>query len=95
MNGSANRNFIPLVFIYIEQLPIKPITTKEEKSFTWRSCYSCHENARNKKQIATAKTEGEKDFLENKCNNLDRQIDNLVYKLYELTEEEIKIVEGG
>jgi hypothetical protein len=25
----------------------------------------------------------------------DNQIDQLVYKLYELTEEEIKIIEGG
>jgi hypothetical protein len=48
-----------------------------------------------KKQLATAQTEGDKTFLENKCNHLDRQIDNLVYQLYDLTEEEIKIVEGN
>jgi heterodisulfide reductase subunit B len=48
-----------------------------------------------KRQIATAKTEGDKDFLENKCGSLDRQIDNFVYKLYDLTDVEIKIVEGG
>lgn len=27
--------------------------------------------------------------------NLEKQIDSLVYKLYGLTEEEIKIIEGG
>ena len=27
--------------------------------------------------------------------NLERQINELVYKLYELTEEEIKIIEGN
>lgn len=48
-----------------------------------------------KKQLAAAQTEGDKNFLENKCASLDRQIDNLVYKLYNLTEEEIRIVEGG
>ncbi len=39
-------------------------------------------------------TDSDKNFLQNKCNSFDRQIDNLVYTLYGLTEEEIKIVEG-
>ncbi|MCK9212218.1 MAG: N-6 DNA methylase [Ignavibacteriaceae bacterium] len=47
-----------------------------------------------KKQLATAKTDNEKEYLEKKCKGLDRQIDALVYELYGLTEEEIKIVEG-
>ena len=47
-----------------------------------------------KKQLQQVKTEGDKTFLENKCSNLDKQIDKLVYQLYGLTEEEIKIVEG-
>lgn len=46
-----------------------------------------------KKQLATAKTDNEKEYLEKKCKGLDRQIDALVYELYGLTEEEIKIVE--
>jgi len=29
-----------------------------------------------------------------KCERIDKEIDQLVYKLYGLTEEEIKIVEG-
>jgi type II restriction/modification system DNA methylase subunit YeeA len=37
----------------------------------------------------------DKDFYENKCAALDRQIDALVYELYGLTAEEIKIVEGA
>jgi hypothetical protein len=36
-----------------------------------------------------------KTYYENLCSTLDRQIDQLVYELYGLTEEEIKIVEGG
>jgi hypothetical protein len=35
------------------------------------------------------------DFYENKCAALDRQIDALVYALYALTADEIKIVEGN
>jgi hypothetical protein len=29
------------------------------------------------------------------ASNLELKIDQLVYKLYDLTEEEIKIIEGG
>jgi len=34
-----------------------------------------------------------KQYLQRKSEILDKQIDELVYKLYYLTEEEIKIVE--
>ena len=37
----------------------------------------------------------DKNYLERKCESLDNQIDKLVYELYGLTEEEIKIVEGS
>ena len=48
-----------------------------------------------KKQLQQAKTEGDKNYLNRKCERLDKEIDQLVYQLYGLTEEEIKIVEGG
>jgi len=48
-----------------------------------------------KKQLQAAKTDKDKTYYESKCNAMDRQIDNLVYELYELIEEEIKIVEEG
>ena len=48
-----------------------------------------------KKQLQPAKTEGDKTYLTRKCERLDKEIDQLVYQLYGLTEEEIKIVEGN
>ena len=48
-----------------------------------------------KQQLAAARSEGDKNFYESKCATLDRQIDSLVYELYELTEAEIAIVEEG
>ena len=36
----------------------------------------------------------DKTYYESKCAGLDRQIDRLVYDLYGLTEDEIKIVEA-
>ena len=47
-----------------------------------------------KKQLQQAKTESDKDYLQRKCDSIDKQIDQLVYELYGLTEDEIRIVEG-
>jgi hypothetical protein len=41
-----------------------------------------------------AKTEHEKTVIQRQIEATDKQIDQLVYELYALTEEEIKIVEG-
>jgi hypothetical protein len=41
-----------------------------------------------------ARSDRDRNFYENKCAALDRQIDALVYELYELTPDEIAIVEG-
>ena len=47
-----------------------------------------------RRQLAAAQTERDKNFYENKCDGLDQQIDALVYELYGLTADEIRIVEG-
>jgi type I restriction-modification system DNA methylase subunit len=47
-----------------------------------------------KKQLASSKSDADKDFYGNKCGAIDRQIDDLVYELYGLTPGEIDIVEG-
>ncbi|MCK9418725.1 MAG: N-6 DNA methylase [Nitrospirae bacterium] len=41
-----------------------------------------------------AKTDHEKTTLQRQIDGVDQQIDQLVYELYDLTEEEIRIVEG-
>lgn len=47
------------------------------------------------RQLAAAKTAHEQTLLQRQIDSTDRQIDRLVYELYELTEEEIRIVEEG
>jgi len=47
------------------------------------------------KRLAAAKTAHEKTMLQRQITATDHQIDQLVYELYGLTEEEIKIVEKG
>jgi len=47
------------------------------------------------KQVAIAKTVHAKTNLQRQIDATDAQIDNLVYELYDLTPNEIKIVEGS
>ncbi len=46
-------------------------------------------------QLAAAKIGHDKTALQRQIEATDKQIDQLVYELYGLSEEEIKIVEGG
>ncbi len=45
--------------------------------------------------LQSARTDRDRNHLAAKCANLDRQIDALVYQLYNLTDEEIALVEGN
>jgi hypothetical protein len=47
------------------------------------------------KRRGTAKTPHEQGVFQAQIDATDRQIDRLVYELYGLTEEEVRIVEGG
>jgi Cys-tRNA synthase (O-phospho-L-seryl-tRNA:Cys-tRNA synthase) len=42
-----------------------------------------------------ARMERDKELYERQIKNVDTPIDKLVYELYGLTEEEIKVVDGG
>jgi hypothetical protein len=46
-------------------------------------------------KLRAATTEAERQTLQNAVTATDRQIDALVYELYGLTADEIKLVEGG
>lgn len=46
-----------------------------------------------KKQLQTARSDKDKEYYQNRCSAIDRQIDALIYELYGLTADEIKIVE--
>ena len=47
------------------------------------------------KQLPTVKTDHEKTALQRQIDTIDKQIDELVYELYGITEEERKIIEGN
>ena len=46
------------------------------------------------RKLPQAKTPQEKTLIQRQIQATDRQIDKLVYQLYDLTEEEIQIVEA-
>ena len=47
------------------------------------------------KGVEALKTSHDQRLYQQKIDILDKQIDQLVYELYELTPEEIKVVEGA
>ena len=48
-----------------------------------------------KKGLMRSKSDKDKDYYRAKCIGLDRQIDSLVYEIYDLNAEEIRIVENS
>ncbi len=78
---SANKQFLSQIPIKITDNPKKLIDLANQML------------AMNKK-LSEAKTPQAKDMLQRQIEATDKQIDQLVYKLYDLTEEEIKIVES-
>jgi hypothetical protein len=87
------KNSFPQVTIEsLSQIPIKP--RELESDIAKALCEFVNKIMEMRELLLIAKTDSEKEYLEKKCKGLDRQIDALVYELYGLTEEEIKIVEG-
>jgi hypothetical protein len=82
---------------YLEELPIKrPALGNSSDKLRHDNIVSFVEQMlASKKQLAGAQIDKDKDFYENKCSVLARQIDALVYELYDLSSDEIKIVEGA
>jgi hypothetical protein len=88
--------FIKARIFHYEQLPIPNIDLNNEiESDSYKKVINLVDQMlTTKKQLQQAKTESDKNYLKRKCERLDKEIDQLVYQLYGLTEEEIKIVEG-
>jgi len=95
LNGSSiasKDDFRQTTLAELRKLPIRKISEAQRDNHD-KLVNLVSQMLESKKQVAAAKTESEKEYLEKKCNIIDKQIDQLVYELYGLTEEEIKIVE--
>jgi hypothetical protein len=76
-------------------LPKVNFTNPADKSWHDRLVDLVEQMLAAKARLPSAKTERDREFYANKCAALDQQIDALVYHLYGLTAEEIKLVEGS
>ena len=81
---------------YIEQLPIRPINFSDpaDKARHDRMVQLVESMLALHKHKAAARTQAEQDQIGRQIEATDREIDALVYELYGLTEEEIRIVAG-
>jgi len=75
----------------LRRLPI-PIFNDKGKSHT-RIVVLVEQILSLQMQIISASTAHDREVIQRQIDATDRQIDRLVYELYDLTEEEIKIVE--
>lgn len=67
---------------------------KTEKAMHDKMVALVDEMLETKKQLQTARTDRDKNFYQDRSNALDWQIDEMVYDLYELTDDEREIVNG-
>jgi hypothetical protein len=82
---------------YVEQLPIKTINFfNESEKARHEQIVKYVETLLNLNQHkAESKSQHDKELMQRQINSTAREIDQLVYELYGLTEEEINIVEAG
>ena len=80
---------------YIEQLPIRSIDFSDpaDKARHDRMVALVEQMIKLHKHLAAAKVEHEKTTLQRQIDATDRQIETLVYELYGLNEDEIRIIE--
>jgi adenine-specific DNA-methyltransferase len=95
--GEQARVFPEVKPVQLFKLPIRTIdlTNPAEKARHDRMVALVEQILSLHKKLAAAKADHEKTTLQRQIDATDTQIDRLVYDLYELTEEEIGIVENG
>jgi hypothetical protein len=83
--------------MYVSQIPIRTINFSDPADVALhdRMVSLVDQMLSLHKQLKEARTPHEQTSLQRQIEATDRQIDALVYELYGLTEEEIKIVEGA
>jgi hypothetical protein len=91
----TERTFPEIRIAELRELPIRTIdfSHSEDKARYDRMVSLVQTMLDLNRQLAGAKTGHEKTALKRQIEATDRQIDKLVYKLYDLTDEEIKIIE--
>ncbi len=81
---------------YFGELPIRNIdlTDRADKAYHDKVVDLVNQMLSLNKQLPEVKTDHEKNALQRQIDAVDKQIDQMVYELYRLTDEEIRIVEA-
>ncbi len=81
----------------LKEIPIRQIdfNNKSEKQMHDKLVQLVEQMLENQEYFHNSKTEDDKKIYKKIIDTLDNQIDELVYKLYDLTEEEIKIIQNS
>ncbi len=92
----VNKVFAEIKVVYVERFPIRTIdfSNSSDKVRHARMVELVELMLDLRKELAKNTIPQTKTVLQRQIETTDRQIDRLVYELYELTEEEIKIVES-
>lgn len=92
ISSTYRGGYLRYIYQYLSKLPIIKLEKQNETYIEMERLVT--QMLSTKKQLRQAKTESDKNYLNRKCEQVDKEIDQLVYQLYGLTEEEIRIVEG-
>lgn len=97
LTQEENRVFAEVKPVNLRKLPIRAINFSDpaDKAAHDKMVSLVEQMLALHKSLAAAQSPAEKERLERQIEVTDRAIDALVYELYGLTEEEIKIVEGN
>ena len=92
-----NRTFAQVKPINVRKIPIPKLdlSKPKQKSQHDRMVERVDQMLDTQKKLYASKSEQDRKHYQQKADILDKQIDTLVYELYELTAEEIKVVEGA
>jgi hypothetical protein len=95
LSSTYRGGYLRFIYQYLIQLPIRRMnfSSLSEKTFHDKLVDLVEQMLELNKRLSETKTDHEKDVFRYQIDNTDRQIDRLVYELYGLTEEEIRIVE--
>jgi len=96
ISSTKQRGYFEYKPMYVSKLPIRTINFSDpaDKTRHERMVSLVERMLAIHKQKAEVKTDHEKNLIERQIEATDNAIDKLVYELYNLTDEEIKIIEG-
>jgi hypothetical protein len=86
-----------LIYQYMEQVPIRVINAQDpaDRARHDKMVQLVETMLDLNRQLPAAKTTHDKTLIQRQMDATDKRIDALVYELYGLTDEEIRLVEGS